>query len=62
VTDTIRVTPVDQMVLKGGDYAAVVEGFTEQQGTAVTGGALAVELNADEPVAGRSPGGIRFHP
>ena len=46
---------VDQMVLKRGDHAAAVKGFTQQQGTAIAGGALAVDFNADGPIAGGGP-------
>jgi len=42
---------IDQVVLQRGDHAAAVEGFTQQQGTAVAGGAVTAELDADGPVA-----------
>jgi len=52
---------VDQMVLKRGDHAVAVEGFTQQQGTAIAGGALSVELNADGPLQ-EGARWMRFHP
>jgi hypothetical protein len=48
VTDALRVAPVDQIVLKRGGHAAAVEGFTQQQGTAVAGGALPITSTRTE--------------
>jgi hypothetical protein len=42
---------------KPGDHGAVIEGFMQPQGAAVAGGALAVEFNANGPIAGGSPNG-----
>jgi len=51
MTDAQRVASIDQIVFQRLDYAAVVEGFTQQQGAAVAGGALAAQLNTDRAVA-----------
>jgi hypothetical protein len=40
-----RVTPVDQMILKCGDHAADVEGFTQQQSTAVAGALISTRMD-----------------
>jgi hypothetical protein len=57
VTDTIRVALVEQVILKCGDHAAVVEGFAQQQGIAIAGCPLAIKFNADGYIAGWCQGG-----
>lgn len=57
MTDTQRVTSIDQVVFQRRDHAAAVEGFAQQQGTAVTGGALAAQFNTDSAVAVGRTGG-----
>ncbi len=55
--DAQRVASIDQIVFQRLNHAAVVEGFTQQQGAAVAGGALAAELDTDRTVARGRPGG-----
>lgn len=51
-TDALQVAGGDQMILERGDHAAAVEGFAQQQGTAVAGGALTAQINADRATEG----------
>lgn len=56
VSDALRVAPIDQIVFQRVNDTAVVEGFTQQQGTAVAGSARAAHLDTDRAVARGRPG------